>query len=143
MNGLAIISTKFDIICCAETLASDMGHASELYLSNLNKPMLLRRNSLAQAQVLCLYYKNGFSGRRLKKQECGCHECVVVSVCRRVNKFYIFSPNFDVSVYDCLLISCISIEGNDRKSCFIFVGEFDTLCPQLTGISFLLQISQM
>lgn len=107
LNELAVISAKCDIICCAETLVSDMRHTSELLLPNFNKPLLLRRNSMPRAQGLCLYSRVGFNASRFTKYECGCHEYMVVRVCSRFNKFYIFSlyrsPNSDDSIYDCLL----------------------------------------
>jgi len=129
LNELAVISAKFDIICCAETLVSDMRHTSELLLPNFNKPLLLRRNSMPRAQGLCLYSRVGFNASRFTKYECGCHEYMVVRVCSRFNNFYIFSlyrsPNSDDSIYDCLLTSYISIQENDIKSCFIFIGDFN------------------
>lgn len=50
-------SIKFGIICCAETLVSDMRHTSELLLPNVNKSLLVCRNPLPRAQGLCINSK--------------------------------------------------------------------------------------
>ena len=129
LRELSIASTKFDLICCSETLVSDRRHISELLLPNFNKPLLLLRNSLPRAQGLCIYTRAGFSAARFNKYECGCHEFMVVRVCSRFNNFYIFSmyrnPNSDDSIYECLLNSYISIQEEDRKACFIFMGDLN------------------
>ena len=129
LNDLTVASSKYDIICCSETLVSDRRHVSELLLPNFNKPSLLLRNSIERAQGLCIYTRTGFNAFRCSKYECGCHEFMVVRVCSRFNNFYIFSayrnPNADDSIYDCLLQAYISIQEEDRKSSFIFVGDFN------------------
>lgn len=38
LGELAVISIRFDIICCAEALVSDMRYLPVLLLSNFNKP---------------------------------------------------------------------------------------------------------
>ena len=129
LRDLTVASSKYDIICCSETLVSDRRHISELLLPNFDKPLLLLRNSLPRAQGLCVYTRAGFSTSRFNKYECGCHEIMVVRVCSRFNNFYIFSiyrnPNSDDSIYDCLLNSYINIQEEDRKACFIFIGDFN------------------
>ena len=129
ITDLSVASSKFDIICCSETLVSDMRHVSELLLPNFNKPLLLRRNALPRAQGMCIYTRVGFNACRFKKYECDCHEIMVVRVCSRFNNFYIFSlyrnPSSDDSIYDCLLNSFATIQEEDRKSCFIFIGDFN------------------
>ena len=128
-NELSVASTKYDIICCSETLVSNRRHSSELILPNFNKPLQLLRNSLPRAQGLCLYTRVGFNASRFKKYECGCHEIMITRVCSRFNNFYIFSlyrnPNSDDSIYECLLNSYIKIQEEDRKSCFIFIGDLN------------------
>lgn len=42
-------------------LVSGIRHSSEFLLPNLNKPLLLQRNSLSRALGLCLYFKVGFN----------------------------------------------------------------------------------
>ena len=129
LNELSLASTKYDIICCSETLVSDRRHSSELLLPNFNKPVQLLRNSLPRAQGLCIYTRVGFNASRANKYECGCHEMMIIRVCSRFNNFYIFSlyrnPDVDDSIYECLLNSYINIQEEDRKSCFVFVGDLN------------------
>ena len=129
LSELAVASTKYDIICCSETLVSSRRHTSELLLPNFNKPVQLLRNSMPRAQGLCIYTRTGFNASRFGKYECGCHEIMIVRVCSRFNNFYIFNlyrnPDSDDSIYECLLNSYINIQEEDRKSCFIFIGDLN------------------
>ena len=117
------------MICCSETLVSSRRHTSEILLPNFNKPLQLLRNSVPRGQGMCLYTRVGFSASRFSRWECGCHEIMVARVCSRFNNFYIFSvyrsPNSDDSIYDCLLNSYVHIQEEDRKACFIFIGDLN------------------
>lgn len=55
--NIQVISIKIDFICWAENLVSHMRHTSELFLSNSNKPLLVRRNSLPPSPWFVLYFK--------------------------------------------------------------------------------------
>ena len=110
-------------------MVSDRRHISELQIPNFKKPLLLLRNSRPRAQGLCIYTKVGYNAFRFNKFECDCHEFMIVRVCSRFNNFYIFNlyrnPNADDSIYDCLLSSYIAIQEEDRKACFLFMGDFN------------------
>lgn len=126
---LAAVSSQFDIVCCSETLVTDRRHVSELLLPNFGRPLLLLRNAIHRAQGLCIYVRKGFNAYRFNKYECGCHEFMVVRVCSRFNNFYIFSlyrnPTADDGLFDCLFASYCNIQINDKKSCFVFIGDFN------------------
>ena len=89
LNELSLLSSKYDIICCSETLVSDRRHLSELQIPNFKKPLLLLRNSRPRAQGLCIYTKVGYNAFRFNKFECDCHEFMIVRVCSRFNNLYI------------------------------------------------------
>ena len=129
LNDLSVASKQFDILLCSETLVSDMRHISEILVPGFRRPILLRRNSIDRAQGMAVYVRNNFSASRKANFECGCHEVQVLKVCGRTNNFYIFSvyrnPDVDDSIYDCLLLSMASIQENDSKSAFIFIGDFN------------------
>ena len=76
-----------------------------------------------------LYVKNGFSATHKSCYECGCHEMQVVKVCGKHNNFYICSiycnPDWDDSIFDCLLMTMAIIQENDAKVSFVFIGDFN------------------
>ena len=129
LNELSVASAKYDIICCSETLVSDRRHVSELLLPNFTRPLQLLRNSIPRGQGMCVYTRVGFNASRCSKYECKCHETMVVRVCSRFNNFYIFSlyrnPDSDDSIYDCLMNSYMNIQEDDRKACFVFIGDLN------------------
>ena len=127
LSDLTVLSAKYDIILCSETLVSNLRHSSELMIPNFKKPILLRRNFIPRAQGMCAYIRSSFGASRLAKFECGCHEVLVVRVCGRFKNFYLFSlyrnPDLDDGIFDCLLLSMASIQESDPKASFLFVGD--------------------
>ena len=71
LHELSILSTDYDIICCAETLVSDMRHVSEILIPGFSKPVLLRRKSIPRAQGMCVYICSNFNAARSSRHECG------------------------------------------------------------------------
>ena len=75
------------------------------------------------------YISNGFPASRKANYECNCHEVLVAKVCGSHSNFYLFSnyrnPDANDDIYDCLLNSIASIQENDRKAAFLFVGDFN------------------
>ncbi|MEL6899152.1 MAG: hypothetical protein AAFP90_23870, partial [Planctomycetota bacterium] len=57
------------------------------------------------------------------------HEIQLVKIGSRTHNFYVFniyrSPTANDSIYDCLMTSMSHIQELDRKSCFVFVGDFN------------------
>ena len=129
IKDLQVASKEYDVILCSETLVSDRRHISELLIPGFNKPTLLLRNSILRARGLAIYIRSGFSASVKSDSKCSCHEVQLVKICSKSNNFYIFSiyrnPDLDNSIYDCLLTSMSMIQESDRKSAFIFVGDFN------------------
>ena len=128
-NELIGVSRQYDIIFCSETLVSSRRHLTEILIPNFKKPILLRSDAFPRARGMALYIRNDFSATNQKSYECSCHEMQIVKVCGRHSNFYIFSiyrnPDASDSIYDCLLSSMAHIQQNDRKSSFVFVGDFN------------------
>ena len=77
---------------------------------------------------MALYIKNYFSAANQRNYECNCHEVQIVKVCGGRGNFYIFSvyrnPDANDSIFDCLLSSRASIQQNEIRSSFLFLGDF-------------------
>ena len=129
INHLKAASTKYDLVLCSETIASEFRHNAELLIPEFNKPWHIRRGALPRARGMSVYVRSGFTASRHKEAECGCHEVMVVRVCSRYNNFYIYScyrnPDLDDSIFDCLKASMATVHERDRKSCFLFFGDFN------------------
>ena len=129
LKDLSVASKQFDILFCSETLVSDMRHVSEILIPGFKKPILLKRNSIPRAQGMAAYIGKDFSASRKSNFECGCHEVQVLKVCGRTNNFYLFSvyrnPDMDDAIFDCLLTSMATIQEQDRKAAFLFIGDFN------------------
>ena len=78
---------------------------------------------------MALYIRNDFSATNQRTYECSCHEVQIVKVCGGHSNFYIFSiyrnPDANDSIFDCLLSSMASIQQNDVRSSFLFLGDFN------------------
>lgn len=129
LNDLSLTSTNYDVLCCSETLVSEMRHISELLIPNFKKPILFRRNSIPRAQGMCVYIRSGFNACRLTSIECKCHEIILLKITSKYNNFYLFSvyrnPDLDNSIYDCLLTAMATVQSSDRKAVFVFMGDFN------------------
>ena len=53
LSDLAVASSKYDILLCSETLASDLRHVSELQVSGFGLPVLLCRGKLPRDGGMC------------------------------------------------------------------------------------------
>ena len=129
IRELLAISRQYDIIFCSETLVSSRRHSAEILLPGFKKPILLRSDAIPRARGLALYIRNDFSAMNQKRYECNCHEIQIVKVCGGHSNFYIFSvyrnPDANDTIFDCLLSSMASIQQNDVKSSFLFLGDFN------------------
>ena len=129
ISDLQVASKDYDIILCSETLVSSRRNVSELLLPGFNKPTLLLRNARPRVNGLAVYIKSGYSASVVGDMVCKCHEIQLVRLCSRSNNFYIFSvyrnPDLDDSIYDCLMSSMCDIQERDKKSGFVFVGDFN------------------
>ena len=129
LNDLIIASRQFDIVFCSETLVSNFRSPKEVLIPCFKQPILLKRNERVRGQGMAAYIRNGVPASRKTCYECQCHEVMVLKVCGKHNNFYLFSiyrnPDANDGIYDCLYDSMSSIQENDRKAAFIFVGDFN------------------
>ena len=139
INDLVSASRQYDILLCAETLASQMRHSSEILVSGFRKPILLKRDAIPRARGMALYIRNNYSASHKSCYECGCHEIQVKKVSGKYNNFYLCSiyrnPDLDDSIFDCLLITMAKIQGDDRKATFVFVGDFNAHHEEWLNVS--------
>jgi hypothetical protein len=126
---LKAVSYDYDIIMCAETLASDRRCNAELLLPGFQTPLRIQYKDSRNSRGMALYLRDGFPSHRFTKHECGCHELMVVRVCSTYHNLYIFgvyrSPSGDNSIFDCLLTKMAMIQQSDSKAAFVFVGDFN------------------
>ena len=128
IKDLTAASKSHDILFCSETLVSQMRHTSELLIPGFKKPVLLRRDSIPRARGMAVYIRNGYSATKTS-YACVCHEMQVMKVCGKHNNFYLFSvyrnPDLDDAIFDCLLLAMAKVQEDDRKACFVFIGDFN------------------
>ena len=129
LNDLIAVSRQYDILFCAETLVSSNRSPKELLIPGFKQPNLLVRNQRQRGQGMVVYIRNSFPASRKANYECRCHEVLVLKVCGKHSNFYLFSiyrnPDANDDIYDCLTNSMASIQENDRKAAFLFVGDFN------------------
>ena len=128
IKDLTASSKSHDILFCSETLVSNMRHVSELLIPGFKKPILLRRDAIPRARGMAVYVRNGYSASKTS-YACTCHEMQVMKVCGKQNNFYLFSlyrnPDLDNAIFDCLLLAMAKVQEDDRKACFVFVGDLN------------------
>lgn len=78
---------------------------------------------------MALYIRTSFNVQYIKNAVCTCHEVMAVKVPSRHNNFYIMgiyrNENLGNGLYDCLLTAMASMQSNDAKASFIFLGDFN------------------
>ena len=128
-NDLIAASRQFDIVFCSETLVSNFRSPKELLIPDYKEPHLLKRNQRERGQGMAAYIRKGFPASRKAIYECDCHEVLVLKLSGKHNNFYMFSiyrnPDANDDIYDCLCNSMASIQEDDRKAAFLFVGDFN------------------
>ena len=129
LNNLIVSSRQFEILFCSKTLVSNLRSPKELLIPGFKQPHLLKWNDKRRGQGMAAYIRKGFSASRKPDYECDCHDVLVLKVCDKHSNFYLFSiyrnPDADDEIFDCLLNSMASIQENDRKAAFLFVGDFN------------------
>ena len=129
LHDLIAASRQFDVVFCSETLVSNFRSPKELLIPGFKQPQLLMRNQRERGQGMAVYIRNGFPASRKAIYECQCHEVLVLKVSGKHHNYYLFSiyrnPDANDGIYDCLLSSMSSIQENDRKAAFLFVGDFN------------------
>ena len=129
IKDLAVASTRYDILLCAETKVSSYRNIAELRIPKFNKPVQILRGARPNGLGLALYVRDGVSITRMLQYECRCCEMMVVRLCSTRQNFYLIcvyrSPNTDDRIYDCLLSSMGQIQSLDRKAVFCFLGDFN------------------
>ena len=78
IKDLAIASTRYDVILCAETKVTSYRNVAELKLPRFAKPIQLLRGARPNGLGLALYVRDGFPVTRIKDHECKCCEFMVV-----------------------------------------------------------------
>jgi len=131
LNDLSVAASSYDLVLCSETLVSGHRHSSELAVPYFSRPVLrLHDPAVRGSRGLAAYVREGRCVSRQKIYECQCCEFIVMRVCGSVRNFYIFSvyrsPSIDNKIFDCLMEAMASIQSSDAKSCFLFVGDFNS-----------------
>ena len=108
---------------------SNLRSPKELLIPGFKQPHLLKRNDRRRGQGMAAYIRKDFPASRKPDYACDCHEVLVLKVCGKHRNFYLFSiyrnPDADDEIFNCLLNSMASIQENDRKAAFLFVGDFN------------------
>ena len=78
---------------------------------------------------MAAYVRDGFIAFRQPKFECGCCEMMFFRVCDMRQNFYVFSlhrkPDFDDRIFYCLLTSVATVQAQDVRASFLFVGDLN------------------
>lgn len=118
-----------DIVFCVETLVSSRRHSSELRLPGYSYQCVVSTDGRPAARGMSLYVRQGYPCLRKKCYECSCHEVACVRLSAKHMNFYVFAvyrnPGADDSMLDCLLAAMAEVQQSDRKSSFVFVGDFN------------------
>ena len=129
LSDLAVAPFQYDILLCSETLISDLRHVSELLVPAFSRPVLLCQGKLPRARGMAAYVRDGYGAFCKPKFECGCCKMLVVRVCGLRQNFYVCSlyrnPDQDDRIYDCLLTSMASVQAEDVRVSFLFVGDLN------------------
>ena len=118
-----------DVIVCAETLVSTRRHSAELRLPGYSYQSVTCVDDRIASRGMSVYVRQKYPCARRKLFECSCHEVTCLKVSAKHMNFYVFalyrSPSADDSVLDCLLAAMADVQQADRKSSFVFVGDFN------------------
>ncbi len=129
IRDFSVAATCYDVLLCSETLVSKQRHLSEVRVPGFSRPIVLYRNCRPRVRGMAVYVRDGFCASVYKSHICDCCELQVVRICGGRMNFYVFSvyrnPDIDDHVYDCLLDSMASIQEDDSRAAFIFVGDFN------------------
>ena len=129
MRELSVAASKFDVMCCSETLTTNCRNQVEFLIPGFNKPILHHRDSIPRAQGMAVYIRSGFAAYRKSSFECSCHEMRCVRVCGKYTNFYIFAcyrnPDANDQIFDCLLVKMAAVQEADVKAAFVVMGDFN------------------
>ena len=102
---------------------------SELLVPGFGRPVFLCRGKLPRARGMAAYVRDISGAFRQPKFECGCREILVVGVCDLRHNFYVYSfyrnPDQDDRIYDCLLSSMATVQAEDVRASFLFMGDLN------------------
>ena len=102
---------------------------SELLVPGFGRPVLLCRGRMPRAQGMAAYIRDGYGAYCQPKFECGCCEMLVFKVCGLRRNLYVFglhrNPDQDDRIFDCLLRSMASVQAEDVRASFLFVGDLN------------------
>ena len=137
LSDLAVASSQYVILLCSETLVSDLRHVSELLVPGFGRPILLCRGKLPRARGMAAYVRDGYGAFHQPKFECGCCEMLVPRICGLRQNFYVYSlyrnPHQDDRIYDCLLTSMATVQAEDVRVSFLFVGDLNGYHQEWSG----------
>ena len=129
LRDVTVASSQYDLLLCSESLVSDRRHISELLIHGFGCPVLLCRDTMAQARGMAAYVRDGYGAFRKPKFVCGCCQMLVFRVCGARQNFYMYSlyhnPDLDDRIYDCLLTAMAAVQAADVHSSFLFVGDLN------------------
>ena len=102
-------------------MVSDMSHMSELLVPGFGIPVLLRRGRIPRARVMAADVRDGYGAFRQPKFACGGCEMLVFRVCGARQNLFVFNlyrnPDLDNRIFDCLVISMVSVQAEDVHAC--------------------------
>lgn len=118
-----------DVIVLSETLVSGRRHPVELDLAGYSHHITSYVGCRQAARGMAFYTRNGFPCVRKQMFECKCHEMVCLKVSGKHINFYVLAvyrnPGADDSLLDCMLMCMAAVQEADRRSSFVFVGDFN------------------
>ena len=81
IKDLAVASTRYDVIMCAETKVTSYRNVAEVMLPRFIKPVQILRGNRPNGLGLALYVREGISVTRFAQYECNCCEMMVTRIC--------------------------------------------------------------
>ena len=111
LSDLTLISSKYDILLCSETLVSDKRHVSEVLVPGFSRPVLLCQGKMPRAltqqgpERMAAYVRDGYGAFRQPKFKCGCCEILFFRVCGMRRNLCVYNlyrnPDLDDPIFYC------------------------------------------
>ena len=136
--GALMAAGRCDVMVCAETLVSTRRHPAELRVTGYSYCGVTSVDSRPTARGMSVYVRQGYPCVRKSCLECSYQEVVCLRIRAKHMNFYVFavycSPGADDSLLDCLLTAMSEVHQTERKSSFVFVGDFNAHHTEWLGL---------
>ena len=128
LSDLTVALSQHDILLCSETLVSDMHHVSEVLF-----PVLVSLSCCVGARCLGpmgLLHTFEMVMKHFANQNLSVKcEMLVFMVCDVRQNLYVYShyrnPDLDDCIFYCLHASMATVEAEDVRASFLFVGNLN------------------